>query len=49
MTQSEYIDATRMLFTEFFTPIFQVIGAVSAVFLVSFVVLLVISPFVRRI
>jgi len=49
MTQQEYIEATRLVLNEYFTPIFQVLGGIAAVVVIAFAIFLVISPFIRRV
>lgn len=49
MTKEEYIDATRQVLNEYFVPIFQIIGGVTALIVIGLAVYMVVSPFIRRI
>lgn len=49
MTKEEYIEATRMLFNEFITPFYVVLGGIAAVAVIAFAIWFIISPFIRRV
>lgn len=49
MTVDEYKQATTEVLNQYFEPLFTLIGAAIAVILIAFVVVLIISPFIKRV
>jgi len=48
LTQEEFEFSLRTIMNEYFTPIFQIIGAGIALLVLCFAIALIVTPFIRR-
>ena len=48
MTVEQYEASTRAIFSEYITPIYQIIGAGVAFCILAFCIILIVAPFIRR-